>query len=175
MSRRLALVALVAMALLGAGLGAAAIAWTSTSTLTTSATAAPVELEMGAGGLKTRYFSSLSIGANETRLSGTLLAKAGADVTVKDVVRVVNRGSASQTVTLSATQVSNSYVEVLALTVLDGATTVGVLDYEAASPSVTFTLPAGASRTLELRVDMADGAGLDNAQLSLGLTLGVAP
>src|SRR5688500_9639086 len=116
MPRRLAPLALAAIALLGAGVGAAAIAWTSTSTLSTSATTAPVALEMGAGGLKTRYFTPLSIGANETQLSGSLLAKAGADVTVKDVLRVVNRAGSSQTVTLSATQVSNARVEVLAFT-----------------------------------------------------------
>lgn len=166
---------LVALVVLTAGGGAAAIAWTAQSTLATSATSAPVELELGAGAAKTRYFAPLSLGANRTMLTGTLSGKAGADLVVKDVVRVVNRDTASHAVTLTATQVTSSRVEVFAWTVRDGATTVGVVDNRAASPSLAFTLAAGASRTLDLRLDLADGAGLNDALLSFDLRLGVAP
>ena len=166
--------ALLALVLLAAGSGAAAVTWTATSTLTTSATAPPVELQVGAGGAKTAYFPSLALGANRTLLAGSVSAKAGADLVVKDVVRVVSRSDLAQSVTLSASQVANARVEVLAWTVFDGATRVGVLDLRAAAPSVTFSLPAGASRTLDLRVDLADGAGADDASFTVGLRLGVA-
>ena len=165
---------LVVLALATAGGGAAAIAWTSQSTLTTSVAAAPVELELGAGASKTRYFDPFALGLNKTTVTGTVSGKAGADVVVKDVLRVVNRDSVSRTVTLSATQVTNSRVEVFAWTVRDGPTSVGSLDHRAASPSVTFTLAAGASRAFDLRLDLADGAGKNNASFSFDMRLGVA-
>ena len=167
--------ALVVLALATAGGGAAAIAWTSQSTLVTSVAAPPVELELGNGAAKTRYFDPFALGANKTTVTGTVSGKAGADVVVKDVVRVVNRDGVSHTVTLSATQVTNARVEVFAWTARDGASTVGALDHRAASPSVTFTLAPGASRSLDLRLDLADGTGKNNATFGFDLRLGVAP
>lgn len=161
--------------LLAAGAGSAALVVTATSHVTTGATPPPVEWELGSGGASTRHFSSFALGANKTVVTGTVLAKAGADLLVKDVLRLANRAATAQTVTLTATQVANARVEVLAWTARDGATTLGVLDHRAASPSLTLTLPAGASRTLDLRVDLADAAGANNATHALDLQLALAP
>ena len=165
---------LLVLALVVAGGGAAGIAWTSTSTFATSVAAPPVELELGAGASKTRYFDPFALSANKTLVTGTVSGKAGADVVVKDVLRVTSRDSVERTVTLSATQVANARVEAFAWTARNGGTTLGVLDHRAASPSLTFTLPAGASRTLDLRLDLADGAGRNNASFTFDLRLGVA-
>lgn len=165
----------LALVLVVAGAGSAAIVTTATSHLATGATAPPVEWELGSGASATRHFASFGLGANKTLASGTVLAKAGADLHVKDVLRLVNRGPAAQTVTLSSTQVTNALVEVLAWTAREGATTLGVLDHRAASPSLTLGLPAGASRTLDLRVDLADAAGANNATLALDLRIGLSP
>lgn len=163
----------LAALLVTAGLAGAAVAvtYTSASTLTTGVTAAPVELEAGAGLANTRYFDAGALTANKTTLGGTLKARAGADLVVKDVVRVANRAGSAQSVTLAADPVSNARVEVLGLTVRNGGSVVGTLDYRAASPSVSFTLPASTTYVLDLRVDLADGAGANNAQLPLALRL----
>lgn len=166
---------LVALGLLAAGGGAAAIAWTSTSTLTTTVGAPPVEWEVGSGGQKARYFSSFGLSANKTLVTGGVSGKNGADMVVKDVLRVVNRDTVPRTVTLSATQVTNARVEAFAWTVRDDATTVGVLDHRASAPSLTFTLPAGATRTLDLRLDLADGSGLHDTTFGFDLRVRVAP
>jgi hypothetical protein len=130
---------------------------------------------MGTGAAKTRYFDPFALSLNKTTVAGTISGKAGADVVVKDVLRVVNRDTVPRTVTLSATQVTSSRVEVFAWTVREGSTSVGVLDHRAASPGVTFTLASGASRTLDLRLDLADGAGKNNAAFTFDMRLGVAP
>lgn len=164
----------IVLALVVAGGGAAAIAWTSQSTLLTSVRAPPVELEMGSGASKTRYFDPFALSINKTTVAGTVSGKAGADVVVKDVLRVVNRDGVSRTVTLSATQVTNSRVEAFTWTARDGSATVGVLDHRAASPRTTLTLAAGASRALDLRLDLAEGAGKNNATFTFDMRLEVA-
>lgn len=151
-----------------------AIVVESVSHVSTSAMAPPVKLELGASGSSARYFSSFALSANATVASGTMLGRAGADLYAKDVLRVVNTHAADQSVTLSSAQLSNAQLDVFVAYVYDGAALVASMDLEAASPSMSFTLPASSTYRLDLRLDLADGAGNDSAPASfqLGLRVG---
>jgi hypothetical protein len=170
----LVFVALVA-ALLVAVEAEAAIRWTSAGEVAVSAQSVPVHFEMGAGGEKARYFRDFALSANQSSFSGTFKAKAGADTTVKDVVRLVNAGHVERTVTMRADNVSIAHYEVLWWIVRENATTVALFDYRASTPSATLAMPPGRTYTLDLRADLADGAGVHNAGVPLGLRLEVSP
>jgi hypothetical protein len=162
--------------ILVAAIGAqASITWRASSTVQVGVTPPPVQLETGAGANKTHYFSPLlTVTANGTTLSGTLLAHAGADARVKDVFKVASRSSSAKAVTLSATQISNARVELFSWSVYNGTTLIGTLDMLAASPSLAFSLPAGQTWSADLRIDMADGAGNDNSPSSFTLRMVVS-
>lgn len=162
---------LVLAVLVPTALAAVAVTYQAT-TMTATVAPPPVTFTVGAGGSNTRYFAPpLEQSPNATSLSGTLKGKAGADATVKDVARLVEAAGASQLVTLAATQVTNSRVETLTWTVKSGATTIAILNSRAPDPSTTFTLPANATYALDLRVDLADGAGKNNSPTSFDLWL----
>lgn len=167
-----ALVTLVCASLLSAG-ALAGVAWRTTSTL--SATVGPplVELALGTGAARASFATGLVLSANHTAFSGTLTARAGGSVVVKDVVDVASKDTAARTVTLLGTQVTNSRVTTLTWTVRNGSTIVATLDLRAASPSATFTLPAGATYLVDLRANLSGGSGHDNADATLGLGLKV--
>jgi hypothetical protein len=153
----------------------ASINWQASSTVQVGVAPPPVQLEPAAGANKTHYFSpGLTVNANGTTLTGTLLAHAGADARVKDAFKVASRSSSAQSVTLSGTQVSSARVELFTWSVYNGTTLVGALDMRAASPSLSFTLPAGETWSVHLRLDVADGAGNDNSPSSFDLRLVVS-
>lgn len=169
---RLATVVLAVSLLATATAVEAAISWTTVSTIDASVTSAPVKLALGNGASRPHYFSPpLTLSANETVASGTFKAPAGADARVKDVLRLVETTAASQSVTLAATQIGNARVETFTWTVKDGNTVVATLDAKDGTPSASFTLPASTTYKLDLRVDMADGAGLDNSPSSFDLRI----
>lgn len=149
----------------------AAISWSTTSTIATSVGAPPVQLELGNGANKTHYFSPpLTLSANGTLVSGTLSAKAGADARVKEVLKIANRDVATQNVTLTATQVTNANVEAFSWSLYNGSTLVGILDLKSATPSLAFALPPSTTYRLDLRIDLADGAGNTNSPASFDLS-----
>lgn len=150
----------------------AGIDWRAASTVQVGVTTPPVQLETGAGANRTHYFSPLlTVSANGTTLGGTLLAHAGADARVKDVFKVASRAPGAKSVTLSATQVSSANVELFTWTVYNGTTLIGALDMLAASPSLSFSLPSGQTWSADLRLDMADGAGIHNSPSSFTLRM----
>ncbi|HUR68809.1 MAG TPA: hypothetical protein VM370_06140 [Candidatus Thermoplasmatota archaeon] len=160
--------------LLATPAASAAISLVATSsTLTTSAVAPPVTLALGAAGSSARYFSSWTLSSNATSVTGTVLGRAGADWYAKGVFDIVNGRTSAQTVLLSSTQLTNAQLDVFVLYVYNGTTLVGSFDLEAASPSLTFTLPASTTYRLDMRLDLADGAGNHNAPSSLSLALRV--
>jgi hypothetical protein len=172
---RLAAPLVAALAITAMALHAeAAIRWTSTGMLEAQVLPADVHFEMGTGGAKTRYFHDFALSANETQFSGTLKAKAGADTSVRDVLAIHNDGLAPRDLTLRASRVGNAQFEVFTWTIRDGSTTVATFDYIAGSPSAAFTLAPGAFYALDLRVDLADGAGMHNAGVAFDLWLEVA-
>lgn len=155
---------LLASLVAGGALAAVAATYVTSSTLQVTVGPPPVHLEVGAGGQKTRYFSPpLEVSANRTIVTGTLKAPAGADATVKDVLRLVEATGNARTVTLRGQPSSSANVEVFAWTVMDGSTPVATLDLKQADPSATFTLPAGATYRTTMRIDLAEGSGRHNA------------
>lgn len=151
-----------------------AISWSSTSSIETQVTPPPLHLELGEGSGKTRYFRDLQLTDNRTGFTGEIKGTAGADLSVKDVLRLVNDAGTDRPMTLRAHQVSNANVEVLTWTIHDGSTTIATFDYASATPSASFTIPPDVSYTLDLRIDLADGAGSDNAGVALGLWMEVS-
>lgn len=169
------LAALAMAALVGLTAGAqAAVSVVSVSALNTGVVGPPVKLELGAAGTTARYFSPFSLSANATTASGTVLGRAGADLYAKDALRVVNTRAADQSVTLNAAQLSNAQLDVFAWYLYNGATLVATLDMEAASPSISFTLPASTTYRLDMRLDLGDGAGNNTAPTAfeVGLRVG---
>lgn len=170
----------LAWAFLAAGLacataGAAIIVTYSTpATLETTVTPPPVVFQAGPGASKARYFSPpIEATANGTGVTGGVNGKAGVDVKVKDVLRIVDQTGSPRNVTLSGTQVTNARVEAFEWRVMNGTTLVATLDLKAATPSVTFTLPASTTYKVTMRLDLADGAGVHNTPTSFDLRLGV--
>lgn len=168
---RVVVVVLGLIMLVAAG-ALAAVTVRSISTITTGVTPAPVQFSAGAGATNMRYIANFALSMNKTSFSGTFLGKAGADIKVKDVVRATNGGPSSVVVTLRANQVVNPNVNVFTWTVKNGTMTVGTFDYLATTPSLTFTLPAGATYQLDERLKLAAGAGTNNA--SVPFTLGLS-
>lgn len=147
----------------------AAVSYASSSALTTGVTTPPVRFSAGAGATNSRYVANFALSLNETSFSGTLLGKAGGDVTVKDVARATNTRASSLLVTLTAPSVTNPNVKTFTWTVKNGSAIVGTFDYLASSPSLTFTLPAGATFRLDGRLSLAAGAGKNNATFPFAL------
>ena len=149
----------------------AGISWTSTGAIDTQAQEALVRLEAGAGATNSRYVKDFEISANKTGFTGEVKAKAGADMTLKDLVRAHNADDAPVTVTLRATQSSNAQMQAFTFTVRNETGAVATLDYKAASPSATFAMPVGATYQFDLRIDLADGAGNHNANVDIAFSM----
>lgn len=160
--------------LLVAPLAAAAITFVSLGTLTVSTLAPATHFVKGEGGENGKHIGHLTVSANGTRFSAGVKPRAGAEVVVKDVVRLVSDRGAPIHLTLRGSPVLNPQVTAFQWTVRDGTTPVAVLDYKTASPTATVTLPAGATYLLDLRVELAEGAGKDNAAVSFTMDLEVA-
>lgn len=165
--------AAIALVVLVAAGAQAAIGLVSQSTVATSARSPPVTLEIGAGGATTRYFAPLALSANATVATGTLLGRAGADLYVHDALRLVNARAVPQGVTLSAGSIASASVEVFHVRVHNSTALLATLDLKAASPTATFTIPASTSLRLDVRLDLADGAGNSTAPASFDLRLRV--
>lgn len=157
-----------------AGTALAAITWTSDSTLEVSAVSPPIQFAKGDNADNKRYFKSFTLSDNKTSFTAEVKPRGGADTTVKDVVRITGADSDHQ-ITLTATQVTNSNVEDFEWRIKDGSTRVATLDYLTSEPSASFSLPANQTYTFELKMDLADGAGRDNAGITFDLQLEVGP
>ncbi len=154
----------------------AAVSWTSTSTLTTSIIEPPVQFVKGDNADNRRYMRSFDLSTNGTAFTAEVKPRAGAEMTVRDVVRVDNSaGSSDFAIELTGTQIVNVYLERFEWNIRNGSTNVANLDYLAANPQATFTLPTGQVFTMDLVVDLADGAGRTNAGVSFDLTMEVTP
>ena len=166
--------------LLTTGLAAAAITvtYSTSSTLTTSVTAPPIQLldgtDAGESALSD-YVTAYDISTNRTYLTATVKGVPEANLTVGSFFRLQNADDASHAVTLSTSQVSNSYVGTYALGIYDGSSAlVATMDLKAASPSATFTLPAGATYSARLWLVLNTGAGADNVDVSSAVALSFA-
>lgn len=170
--RALAVAAAGGALLAAAVFAAAAIQWSSQSQITTSVLAPPVHFVLGSKANDDRYLSGASVSTNKTTFNTTVIGRIGADVTVKDVVRVTNEGASSQSVTLRAGQVSNVKVVAYTWTVKDGGTTVATLDMRSANPSATFDLPSGEHK-IDLRIKLAKTASSGDTTYSAPMWMAI--
>lgn len=149
--------------LVASGAALAGIAVTSTSTLTLGVREPPVHFSVGVGAERGRYVSDVSVTPNGTSFGATITGRLGGDATVKNVVRLVSVAGADRSVELRGTQVTNPNVPIHTWTLRSGATTIAVLDMRTASPGATFTLPAGATYDLDMRVKVLRGVAANEA------------
>lgn len=156
----------IALVLLLVGAAAAAITVSSTSTLQTTVRDAPVHFSLGSGAAKERFVSNVTVTPNGTSFSASLTGRLGGDVNVKDVVRLVSASSATRTVELRGTQVDNVNVPIHTWTVRSGGATIATLDMRQNSPSATFTIAAGATYEMDLRVKVLRGITASEAQFT---------
>lgn len=163
---------LVALLLVAGGVRAG-ITVVATGSVTTGVTAPPVRFEVGDAGASTRYFAPLTLSANATAATGTLVARAGADVYAQDALRLVNARAEAQTVTLSSARLENAQLDLFHVHVYDDAALVATIDLESAAPTALFTLPGSSTYRLDVRLDLADGAGRDTIPPSFTLALSV--
>lgn len=162
---RRAVLSIAAGALLLASGAHAAITLSSIdSTIDVSVRAPPVSFLLGAGANKERYFSEISLTPNGTSFAAGITGRLGADILVKDVVRLTNSASGDRTVTLRGVQVTNVYVPIHSWTVRSGgSTTVATMDMRASDPTATFNLPQGATYELDMRVKVLRGVAANEA------------
>lgn len=166
-----AVVAALAVLVSAALVAGATVTLRSTSSLTTTARETPIHFETGAGAGNPRYVQNLAVSGNGTTFTGTVVGRIGGEVFVKDVVRVASTSGAARTVTLKGSSVADVTVPSFTWTLRNGTTTVGTMDMKAGSPSLTFTLPAGETDQLDLRIRIVKGAGTNNATFSFSTWL----
>lgn len=159
-SKPLALIVLVALA----GTAAAAVSVTyQTSQAALAVKAAPIVWEAGADASYTDYVPSLVLSTNATSFTLTVRGVPEAPVTISDLIHLKNVDTRVHSVTLSTTQVTNSYVTAYRLDFYDAATLVGTLDLKSANPSLSFVdIPAGKTYVAQATITLASGAGNHN-------------
>lgn len=162
--------ALAALALLAASIGAhAAIRWTSTTAVTLSAAPPPVRFVAGPGSERERFIDSFEASPDGTSFEARIDARSGGLVHVKDVARLEATTANATLVALTGSRVLDPGIEEFAWTIRNGSRAVAVLDHRAVSPEAGFTLPGGATYTLDLRIDVADGGGRHDAAPAFSL------
>lgn len=169
--------ALALVAVAGLAAAAVTVTYSTSSTITTSATPPPVQFVAGddAGpSTLTDYVTAYAISANKTYVTITAKGVPEATLTVGSLFKLQNVDDASRSVTLSTAQVSNAYVSTYTLKIYTaGNSLVDTLTLTAASPSITFTLPAATTYYATMTLTLATGAGANNVALSNSLALAV--
>ena len=166
--------------LVAAGLASAAIAltYTTTSTVTTGVTPVPVQFVAGddsGPSTLTDYVSAYTISTNKTYITATVNGVPEASLAVGSFTKLQNVDDASHSVTLSTTQVVNSYVAQYELAIYNSADALqDTLNMTVASPSASITIPAGETFYATLTLRLGSGAGIDNVALTNAVTLSVS-
>lgn len=148
----------ILLAISVAGAGAIMVTYTTDSSVTTATTEPPVQYNTGGDtGSTTDYVSSFSISTNQTYLTATVNGVPEANLTIDSFFKLQNVDDASQSVTLSTAQISDTDVTDYSILILDGSTVKGHLDLKAASPSTTFSIPASTTYDAKLHLKLASG------------------
>lgn len=170
--------AMILASVLVVGVAAAAITltYTTTSTVTTTVTPAPVQFVAGTDAgpsTLTNYVTAYTISTNKTYITSTVKGVPESTLAVASYLQLQNvDASAAHSVTLSTPQVTNTYVTTYTLGIYNSTNVLqGTLDLRAASPTVTFSLPASSTYYGKLTLTLATGAGSDNVALTNALTL----
>lgn len=152
--------------LLASAAASAAILLRSESTFVTGVADVPVRVAAGDGASNGRYITSFTVSGNATSYSAGITGRVGADATVKRVATLENPGAVSRTITLRGSQVAATNVQIHGWTVKDGGAAIATLNMKDASPSASFTLPAGETYNVDMRVKIAKGASINAAEFS---------
>ncbi|MHB8585700.1 MAG: hypothetical protein ACYDDF_07680 [Thermoplasmatota archaeon] len=166
---------LAIMVATGTAMAAIVLTYSNTSTLTTGVKQAPIQFAAGSDSGTSDYVPAFSLSTNMTTFSATIHGVPEATVTIGDLVELKNVDSRAHDVTLSTSQITNSYVTAEKIDFYNGATLVGTLDLKSASPSVTFSgLAAGSDLTGKVTITLASGAGANNVGDSRAVTATVS-
>ncbi|MFA5862606.1 MAG: hypothetical protein WDA16_13020 [Candidatus Thermoplasmatota archaeon] len=160
------------------GVAAAAITltYTTTTTVTTSVTPPPVQFVAGSDSgpsALTNYVTAYAISTNKTSMTATVKGVPESTLVIGSYLQLQNvDAGAAHSVTLTTPQVSNAYVTAYTLGIYtSGNVLQDTLDLRAASPTVTFSLPASTTYYGKLTLTLATGAGADNVALTNAVTL----
>lgn len=167
----------LAILVVTAGLAAAAVTvtYTTASTVTTTVTPPPIQFLAGDDtGSVTDYVTALTISTNKTYLTSTVKGVPEATLTVGSFFKIQNMDDAAHSVTISASNVTNSLVSAYTIAIYDNSNVlVDTLDLRAASGTVTAaaTIPAGTIYYTKLTLTLAPTAGANNVALTNALAL----
>ncbi len=167
---------LVALLVTGLGTAAITITYLNDSTMTADAIEAPIQFEEGDDTTTTAsdYVNTFTISSDATYFTASINGVPEANLTIESFVKIKNTDdSNSHDVTLTTSQVSSAEVDDYTLIILDtDSNTLDVLDFTAASPSATATLPASTTYEVRLHLELASGATLTGG-LERDITLSV--
>lgn len=161
------------LVLVGTAAAAVTLTYTTHSTQSLSVKAAPVIFEAGADATPSDYVPAFALTNNKTAYTASLRGVPEATVVVDDLVHVRNLDTRAHSLVLSAATDANPFVTTYKLEFFDGATSLGTLDFKAASPTISITAPSGATLTVRLTLTLASGAGNDNVTDTLTVTTSV--
>lgn len=171
------LIALVLVA--GVATAAITVTYSNTSDVTVSSVDPVVQYaagdDAGPSTLGT-YVSAYTISTNKTYFTSTVNGVPEAKLTVDSYVKLTNTdASNSHQITLTTAQVTDADVTAFTLKIYNsGDTLQDTLDFTAASPSATVTIPASGTFYATLDLTLASGttaSGLSSVSPSITLTL----
>ncbi|MFA5862418.1 MAG: hypothetical protein WDA16_12060 [Candidatus Thermoplasmatota archaeon] len=162
------------LVLVGTAAAAVTLTYSTHSTQSLAVKTVPIVFEAGADATASDYVPSFSLTANHTAYTASLRGVPEATVVIDDLVHVRNTDTQTHTLALASATNTNPFVTAYKLELFDGATSVAVLDFKAASPSASVTLPAGVTLTGKVTITLASGAGNDNVADTLTVTTSIA-
>jgi len=170
------LLAIGLVVVVGVAAAAITLTYTTTTTVTTSVTPPPVQFVAGSDSgpsALTNYVTAYAISTNKTSMTATVKGVPESTLVIGSYLQLQNvDAGAAHSVTLTTPQVSNAYVTAYTLGIYtSGNVLQDTLDLRAASPTVTFSLPASTTYYGKLTLTLATGAGADNVALTNAVTL----
>lgn len=171
---KMVLPAAAVLVLLGTAAAAITLTYTTSSAQSLGVKAAPVQFSVGADGGVSDYVPALAFTTNRTAFTASVVGVPEANVTIGDLVHIANIDTRAHSVTLSTAQIANANINTYKIDWYNGAAYVGTLNFTAASPSVSFSLAAGAIYTAQTTIILAGGAGANNVANAATITMAVS-
>lgn len=157
----------------GTALAALSVAYTTPSSQVLGVTAPPVIFATGADAGNSNYVNSYANSLNATRYTVTVRGVPEATTTIGELFQLKNVDTNPHTVWLNGTQLVNANILVYKIELYDGATLMGTLDFLAATPTTTMTLPAGSTYSAKVTIQLGSGAGNHNVAATQSITLAI--
>lgn len=173
-----AIVALLALAVIGATVGLAALLIRQDVATSPSATNAVIKFQNGNDytSINVAGFASLSIPASGSSATMALTGVSGAALTTLGDVLAINNTASTQnyTVTLTRSTTLNGAITSFTVTVKDGASTLVTWDAVSAASSIGFTHVAGRVLNVTVAMTITDGTAPGSLG-SFGMQFAYAP